>query len=262
MITGDLEYHRPSRSTDAVKVYGDLSAEGKSPVFYSGGTEIIATLREGSLTAGAIIDLKDVPECRELGVSGEWVTIGSAVTLNEVIEEGAFPLLGAVGKGFLDHTNRNKVTVGGNICSKLPYKEMSLPFLVTQSEALLAGPNGMRRVPFLDVFQGELDLSDGEILLQIAVKREDTALPWACVRKTRQAKVAYPLASVVAVRKGHDVRMAVTGVCDFPFQCAAAGNGSCHLPAEPRTDIDGSGEYRQVVLDKLTREMLGRLEVG
>lgn len=277
MITADLEYYRPSALHEAIEICQRLSNQGKSPVYYSGGTEVITTLREGSLTAGAVIDLKEVPECRVLEIVEDRLVVGSAVTLNEVIDSNLFPLLGEVCRKFLDHTNRNKVTVGGNICSRLPYKETVLPFLVANSEALVEGPAGERRSPLSEAFHKAMNLSPGEILVQISARKDDLALPWAFHRATRLEKLAYPLASIAAVIGDGLPRVAISGVCDFPFRSQAIeqeigdtrsplgvriDKAMTRLPAPARNDIDGSGEYRVVVAKNLLAGIVRQLEVG
>jgi len=246
-------------------------------VHYSGGTEVITTLREGSLVADAVIDLKEVPECRALEFQGDTLVVGSAVTLNEVQDSGFFPFLGEVGRMFLDHTNRNKVTVGGNICSRLPYREMALPFLLTDCEVVLAGTQGVRRAAFSEVFDRTLKLNATEVLLQLCTPKAQTEAPWAFERRTRNAKIAYPLASVAALKDGGRVRFALSGVCDFPFrfwaleQCVNESSEPLSekldltptlLPAEPRNDIDGSGEYRIALAKTLLARVARKLEVG
>ncbi len=255
MITANLEYYRPATLKEASSLFADLEDRGKNPVYYSGGTEIITRLRERSLETGAIVDLKDVPECTTLKMTEEKLTVGSAVTLNEIADSGFFPLLAHICCRFLDHTNRNKVTVGGNMCSSLPYKECILPFLVTDAVVTLTTgeQKGTRTLPLSKVFDKGLALSPGEILVQIHVKKEDLGLPWAYDRVTRQERIAYPLASVAAVKKNGSVRAAVTGVCDYPFTLSSLG--TLELPSKPRSDIDGSGEYRTVVAKKLLAQV-------
>lgn len=213
-----------------------------------------------------MIDLKEVPECRALEFQGDTLVVGSAVTLNEVQDSGFFPFLGEVGRMFLDHTNRNKVTVGGNICSRLPYREMALPFLLTDCEVVLAGPQGVRRAAFSEVFDRTLKLNATEVLLQLCTPKAQTEAPWAFERRTRNAKIAYPLASVAALKDGGRVRFALSGVCDFPFTSEPLSEKldltPTLLPAEPRNDIDGSGEYRIALAKTLLARVARKLEVG
>lgn len=277
MIALDLQYYRPASWEEAVNIYKSLADQGKNPVYYSGGTEVITTLREGSLVADAVIDLKGVPECRTLEFRGDSLVVGAAVTLNEVLDSGFFPLLGQIGRMFLDHTNRNKVTVGGNICSRLPYREMALPFLLTDSEVVLAGTQGVRRVGFPEVFDRVLRLNATEVLLQVSAPKAQIEMPWAFERRTRNAKIAYPLTSVAGLNDGGYVRLVLSGVCDFPFrswaleQCMNDSSlplserldrAMALLPADPRSDIDGSGEYRVILAKNLLARVARKLEVG
>lgn len=66
MIAFDFEYYRPANIEEACKLHKELTDLGKYPVYYAGGTEIISYSRAGKLRFQAVIDLKDIPQCRTL----------------------------------------------------------------------------------------------------------------------------------------------------------------------------------------------------
>ena len=51
-----------------------------------------------------------------------------------------------------DHTARGKITLGGNICAQIFYREAVLPFLLADSEVIIAGPKGMKVAAINQVF--------------------------------------------------------------------------------------------------------------
>mgnify|MGYP000883432468 CR=1 FL=1 len=55
MIPFDFIYCRPDSLTEALDTYRQLEAEGKSPVYYSGGSEIITLCRAGGIRPGSIL---------------------------------------------------------------------------------------------------------------------------------------------------------------------------------------------------------------
>ncbi|UUZ96768.1 FAD binding domain-containing protein [Paenibacillus sp. P25] len=167
MISFDFDYYRPASAAEAVRLFQQADAEGKQPLYYAGGTEIITMARLNQLWTGAVIDIKGIPECRSMEVQKDRLVIGSAVTLTALSEARLFPLLGETARHVADFTNRNKITVGGNMSGRFIYKEALLPFLLADSQAVLAGPGGIRQAPVGQVFGGQPRFGKGEFLLQI-----------------------------------------------------------------------------------------------
>ena len=112
-------------------------------MFYSGGTEFITFARVNKLRADAVIDIKGIPECNVLEIHGDQLVIGAAVSLNKITDSKLFPLLGQTVKQIADHTSRNKITIGGNMNSKLIYKESVLPLLLVDAKVKIT--EGERR---------------------------------------------------------------------------------------------------------------------
>ncbi|UUZ84865.1 FAD binding domain-containing protein [Paenibacillus sp. P26] len=94
MISFDFDYYRPASAAEAVRLFQQADAEGKQPLYYAGGTEIITMARLNQLWTGAVIDIKGIPECRSMEVQKDRLVIGSAVTLTALSEARLFPLLG------------------------------------------------------------------------------------------------------------------------------------------------------------------------
>ncbi|WP_178076322.1 FAD binding domain-containing protein, partial [Pseudomonas sp. 2822-15] len=78
-----------------------------------------------------------------------------------------FPLLTKTSKDVADHTARTKITLGGNICGNIFYREVVLPFLLTDSQVIIAGPKGYRTESINHIFNQVLQLERGEFLVQI-----------------------------------------------------------------------------------------------
>ncbi len=275
MISFDFDYYKPDSIKEAVNVYENLAGQGKTVIYYAGGTEIISRARLNQIRFDAVIDIKGIPECNQFGFHNDKLVIGAAVTLTKISDSGFFPFLGASCRRSADHTARDKITLGGNICGKTPYKEAILPLLLSDSEVVIGGVHGVKSLPITQAFDRELQLNNGEFLVQITLERGYTVLPFASVKKTRQEKVDYPLVTIALVRKDERIRAAFSGLCSFPFRLPEIeddlnndsvvlderiNNIISHLPATIIDDMLGSAKYREFVARNALVEVWRKLE--
>ena len=122
-----------------------------------------------------------------------------------------------------DRTARNKITLAGNICGQIFYREAVLPFLLVDCSAGVAGPEGMAIHPFNKIFHNEIHLNDGEWLYTMIINKADLDLPYYCKKRRQQWDTGYPLITLAAVKKEQKIRMAISGLCPFPFRSLAYG---------------------------------------
>ncbi|CAM3002981.1 FAD binding domain-containing protein [Paenibacillus sediminis] len=262
MIPFNFEYYEPSTIQEAVHLFKVLDDQGKHPLYYSGGTEIITLGRINEIYTGAVIDIKNIPECSTLAIHNEKLILGCALTLSELHDSGLFPLLGETGAGVADRTSRNKITLGGNICSQIIYREAVLPLLLTDSEVRIAGPGGMQQVPINQIFNQKLQLRKGELFVQSITDTSYIHMPYTAVKKRKVSAIDYPLVTIAAIRTNSMIRLAFSGVCSFPFRSqmieeiinrhqiplqSRVEEAVNHLPAPILDDIKGSAAYREFV---------------
>ncbi|EKN65740.1 xanthine dehydrogenase family protein, FAD-binding subunit [Neobacillus bataviensis LMG 21833] len=277
MIPFDFEYFKPNTISEAVQTFRELQNQGKQVIYYSGGTEFITFSRINQMKADAVIDIKGIPECHVLEQQEDQLVIGAAVSLNKISESALFPLLGQTVKQIADHTSRNKITIGGNINSRLIYREGILPLLLSEAKVKLAGNEGEIVLPLANLFDRELKLDTGEFLVHISVKKSYMSLPFASLKKTKISKISYPVVSIAALLKEQQIRAAFSGVCEFPFrsdQVEAALNETSLskveridkvvslLPSPIVDDIQASSEYREFVLKNALHVIIDALEVA
>lgn len=274
MIPIDFQYYRPATVDEAISLSGELRADHKQPIYYSGGTEVINRTRLIKLAVDAVIDLKGIKECLELSRNAEQIVIGAAVTLTNVAESQLFPLLANVSRQIATHTERNKITVGGNLCGHLFYKEMLLPFLLTESTVVIAGENGLRKTEINDNCHNSLQLKEGEFVVQLITDAAMSQCPYIPLKKNGTSNVHYPIVSLASLLVDGQLRIAFSGVCDFAFRSEAvekALNSSKphekriqkaidHLPAAVLDDSLASEGYRKFVLENALRETLEKAE--
>lgn len=275
MISFDFDYYKPTSITEAVQLYQQLDNEGKKPLYYGGGSEIITMARLQQVQTEAVIDIKAIPECTIYENKDGQVTIGAAVPLAKVATNPYFPLLSATCKKIADHTSRYHITVGGNLCGHIVYREAVLPFLLADSLVKIASPSGERTVPLNDIFTRSLSLQPGELLVQIFTDEKFTTLPYSSLRKVQQVHIDYPIVTVAALKDGERMRVAFSGLYDYPFRShkveaelndttlSAAqriDNAIAQLSAPVLDDIRASAGYRQFVLRNTLAETLEYLE--
>lgn len=276
MIAFDFEYYKPASIAEATEVYKEVQTGGKKPMFFSGGTEFITFARVNQLQADAVIDIKGIPDCHMIEQQGNQLIIGAAVSLNKITESNLFPLLGQTVKQIADHTSRNKITLGGNLNSKLMYREGILPLLIADAKVKIAKGTEEEIVPLEAVFDQEIELQPGNFLAQIIIEAFYANLPFVSLKRTKFSKVGYPVVSVAALAKDRQIRVAFSGVCAYPFrsvQIEAILNDTSlpvhkridkavtYLPAPVVNDLQGSAAYREFVLKNILLDTMEALEM-
>ncbi|MBL3539370.1 FAD binding domain-containing protein [Aminivibrio sp.] len=266
MIARDFDYILPESLEEARDAWREEKQAGKNPAYYGGGTEIVALARSGAFSPDCVIDLKGVPECRALGCFGGRLVFGAACSLTDAVERGGFPLLSAVARTVADKTVRNRLSLGGNVCGALPYREAVLPFLCAAGVALVFGSEGLREEALETAFDRRLKLGEGEFLVALVVDERFASLPFASSRKVRGGRVDYPLCSGAAVRDGETVDIALSGVFDYPVALSAAAvtppeKVAESLPHRVREDALAGAGYRKALLVQVLEDILLSLEV-
>lgn len=277
MIPFDFEYFKPSSAFQAVNLYKTLSLQGKEPLYYAGGTEIISMARRNDIFTKAVIDIKGIPECNMFELQSSKLIIGAAITLTEIEEANVFPLLGKAASKAADHTARNKITVGGNICGKIMFKEAVLPFMLADSQVSIAGEDGYASFPINQLFDKKLQLLKGDLLVQLVTDVMYTQLPYVSIKRTKLETIDYPLITIAALKKYNEIRVAFSGVCPFPFRSLQIeedlndrsapprlriNKALSHLPAPILNNIEGSASYRKFVLKSTLLDMLAAFGGG
>ncbi|WP_442603985.1 FAD binding domain-containing protein [Paenibacillus sp. KN14-4R] len=275
MIPFDFEYYKPISMQMAVDMFQSLQKQGKKPMYYAGGTEIITWARTNSISPGAVIDLKSIPECNVMGIQRDKLILGACVTLSALSAANPFPLLSETAQGAADQTARNKITLGGNICGRIYYREAVLPLLLTNSHMVIAGIHGTRETSIHNVFSQQMRLANGEFLVQILTDRDYLSLPFVHYKKRQIGNVGYPLVTVAALKKDNQIHTAYSGACSFPFRSIeidqALNDTSVplavrieraidNIPAPILQNTEGSASYRKFVLQQTIADTVSILE--
>ncbi|WP_349947941.1 FAD binding domain-containing protein [Lacrimispora sp. BS-2] len=273
MIPFDFDYYKPESMEEAFGCYHDLRSNNKKPIYYGGGTEIISMARVNGIKFDSVIDLKGIPECSQLEVSGGKFRIGAAQTLTNIGECNAYPLLSKTIKRIADHTIQGKITIGGNLAGTIKYREAALPLMISDCSLQVMTRRGLAELPFLEVFRGKMQLKEGEFLVSILIEESDLNLPYNHVKRTKQEKIDYPLITMAAVKNKKAIKAAITGYGNNPVILSERIiNHKIYnveqkikkvinlVHSDCKSDLSGSREYKEFVLENMLREMFINFE--
>lgn len=150
------EYRQPQSLEEAI---ADLT-RAKAPVVpIAGGTDLLLDMRQGRCSpAHTLLDLTAIPELQGIEEQGDTLFIGACASINLIIQH---PLVRKNARALLEacdliagHQVRNVATLGGNVAHALPAADGTIALLALCASAEIASPDGLRRVPFQDLFLG------------------------------------------------------------------------------------------------------------
>jgi CO/xanthine dehydrogenase FAD-binding subunit len=241
-------YERPERLSEAI---GLLSANGAAARPLAGGTDLIIRLRDRTIDADVVVDVKRVPELAP-GIRHEEdrLVISAGTVMTDIADDATirtrFTALAEAALVVGSAQIRNRATLAGNICNASPAADTAPALLVYGAHVVVAGPDGARRIPIDDWFvrSGVTTLREGELVSAIELPLVDGPVGSTHVRRTRRR--GHDLASVTlacAVRPGDPVTLAYGSVGPRPW-VVTDSSGTL-------ADPGSSAEARLAVLDRL-----------
>jgi CO/xanthine dehydrogenase FAD-binding subunit len=186
----EFSYERPESLDEALQA---LAASGPETEILAGGTDLVIAMRDRWKQPKVVVDLKRVAELYPALVwHGDTVTLSAVATMTQVVGDERinqhFPALveAAVVVGSVQI--RNRATVLGNICNGSPAADTAPPLLAYDAVVIVAGPDGLRRIPIDDfiVGPGKVDLRGGEIGFALELTVPSHPLGAAYERMTRR----------------------------------------------------------------------------
>lgn len=163
-----MRYEAPSSLDEAVAL---LAAEPGDARVLAGGTDLLVQLRTDLIEPALLVDIKGIPELREIKEEGGGFRVGAAVTGAELKEH---PGLKSVWPGVVEAANligstqiQGRASMGGNLCNGSPAADSVPPLIAAGATASIVGPGGRRRdLPVEDVMLAprKLALQKGEIV--------------------------------------------------------------------------------------------------
>jgi xanthine dehydrogenase FAD-binding subunit len=261
MIPFEFSYTRAETVAEAITAWQTARGAGESVAYHGGGTELVTLARDNKRRFDRLIDYKMIREAQHRGPddAGHY-HFGAALRLNTLVDDPQTGLVGVCSRGVADRTVRNSITLGGNVCGMLAYREAVLPFLLLDGRVTFAAPTetesgsekaathsgpALQTVPIRKVFDRKLALPDGGVALSFSLDAEVLsglgavtsrflgrygALSafgsgprgrWFYQRHTRDPHVDYPLVTVAAALLDGSLRLAVSGAWGYPVRATA-----------------------------------------
>lgn len=207
-----FSYECPSTLKEAFRL---LSAPDEAARPLAGGTDLIIRLRDGSIRADTVVDVKRIPDLRpRIEIDGEHMTIGAATVMTDVAASDLvrhhFLALAEAALVVGSVQIRNRATLAGNVCNASPAADTATSLLAFGAVVVLAGNDGTRRLSLDDFFvrSGMTTMRPGELLTSIEIPLPRSGTGSVHLRRTR--------------RRGHDLA-AVT------MSCVIDGDGATRL---------------------------------
>jgi carbon-monoxide dehydrogenase medium subunit len=166
---------------------------------------------------GRLIDITGLAPLRAAEETPELVRLGAAITHAE-IEDGevADPTGGwlrAAAAGIAYRAVRNRGTLGGSLCHADPAADWVIVMTGLCTTALIAGPEGERRLALEDFVTGPFKtaLREGEILAAVEVPRPGTGARWGYWKFAPQVGEFAKASATVLIDEARGRRRCVIG---------------------------------------------------
>jgi carbon-monoxide dehydrogenase medium subunit len=163
----DLRYEAPATLQAAVALLA--GAAGPTRVL-AGGTDVIVQMETDLIEPALLVDIKKIPEVRQITEENGGFRIGAAVPGMEITSH---PALNKAWPGVIDGVKligsiqiKGRASIGGNLCNASPAAD-SVPALVAAGAVVrIVGPSGTREAPVesIPVGPGKTSLAKGEII--------------------------------------------------------------------------------------------------
>ena len=221
-------YHKASTVEEAIQ----LLSQNPKAIPLAGGTDILVRLHQGNPDYRHVVDIHDVAELKEITRAPDGtIVVGSGATFSQLISDAIIndniPVL-AQGAAWVGGPQvRNMATVGGNICNGAPSADSAAPLLVLNATVVLQGPQGERRLPLYEFYQGpsRVDRQPAEIMTMLSIAPDDyqcwlgSYTKYAMREAMDIATIGCAAACKLEGRKVADLRLAYAVAGPTPLRC-------------------------------------------
>ena len=274
MIAKEFDYRRPATLGEATHLLADHPG---SVWVLAGGTDLVAWLRDDVVAPDLVVDIKDIPDLRDIRLDGQTLHIGSLVTFTDLMEsdlvEEYAPLLAEMSETVASPGIRNRATMVGNICSAVPSCDAGPVLLAYDTTVHVTGPNGTRTIDINDWFTGlrETARTDDEVVTHLTIEVPKHGGVYVKLMRYAGEDLAQAAVGIV-VYPNLDYRIAFGAVAPTPIRSSAIeaelqgkelddkliSSVVAMVPDEisPITDMRATAEYRTHISGVMLRRGL------
>jgi carbon-monoxide dehydrogenase medium subunit len=276
-----LEYACPASLSEAVALLASRGGEAR-PI--AGGQSLMPMLAFRIVAPSLLVDLRKLPELRDIKISAEGVRLGAMVRWRDIEDDErlatAHPLLKAAVEHVAHYQIRNRGTVGGSIAHADPAAEMPGIAVTCDAEIAVAGSKGARTVRADDFFLGALTttLEHDELITDIRLPAWPAKRRWGFREfSRRRGDFAMAAAAVFydqdVAGKAINAHVGIIGVGDRPRrlpEVEAVLNGAAideatiaraaevtSATVDAQEDIHASAAYRRSLAGTMVERALG-----
>ena len=274
---GEYLYYRPPDLQELLRVKSRLGRQG---ILLAGGTNVMVYVKDGTISAGTLVDIASLPELKGVRQQNGCIEIGAGEVMADLLEnpllQSRLPVFVSMLRCFANPLVRNRATLGGNLADASPIGD-SIPVLLTLGARMrVAGDGGERTVSLEQFFSGpgENTLQPEELIRTVEVPLPESgrgSFQKLGLRKGSSCSVVSVAVWLVAEGgKVREIAIACGGVAPTPLRARRAEKAFRGQPLEPErvralaeevqpdirpiSDVRGSAEYRR----RVTAALLAR----
>ena len=275
-----FDYAAPTSLNEAVAV---LASQNGNASILSGGTDLLAAMKDGKGDPSVVVDVKKIDELNILDLDDSGLTIGAAVPCHilnssELIRDN-YPALHDSSSLIGGTQIQGRATFGGNLCNASPAADAIPNLIAHKAVANIFGPDGNRSVPVEDFCTGpgSTVLDAGELLVSLSLPTPPAGFGAGYLRfiPRNEMDIAVVGAGVSVILDGDTVvegRVSLGAVAPTPLfvqECSDAMAGQAlsealitevgrlaEQAARPISDMRGTVAQRKHLSNVLTRRAM------
>jgi carbon-monoxide dehydrogenase medium subunit len=276
-----LEYACPATLSEAIALLASRDGNAKA---IAGGQSLMPLLAFRMATPSLLVDLRKLPELREIKIAADGVRLGAMVRWRDIEDDArlatAHPLLQAAVAHVAHYQIRNRGTIGGSVAHADPAAEIPGIVVTCDAQIAVSGKSGARVIAAADFFLGPLMtvLESDEIITEIRFPAWPARRRWGFEEfSRRRGDFAMAGAAVFYdedAGKVRDAHVGIIGVGDRPRRLPAveaALNGRAideatltraadvtSATVDAQEDIHASAAYRRSLAGTMVARALQR----
>lgn len=252
-----------------------LDEHGDESSVLAGGTDLFINIRAGVDKPAYVVDLKRVPELRELSFDRDsGLSIGATVNVNRLVTDEAvrthYRILEIAGKELATFQLRNRATVIGNVVTASPCGDMASPLLCLDAEVELISSAGSRRMLLKEFITGvkKTQRKPQEIVSRITVPTTlmDAAGGYEKLKRIKGHDLG--VVAVALIKTAETTRVAISSAAPTPVLLPDFASDTptaeiqkiAQSSISPIDDVRCTKEYRSFMVDVYIRRLMEEVQ--